>query len=96
MRCCLRSDSDLFYLKVVDIVRLLLLYINPPNPRCDAVKATAEVDLSNNALDKVTSFKLYTSRRLQLKPRLSQLDMPATRATTKTNDNLSEPMNGHK
>lgn len=82
MRCCLRSDSDLFYSKVVDIVRLLLLHINPPNPRCDAVKATAKVDLSDNALDKVTSFKLYTSWWLQLKPRLSQLDMPATRATT--------------
>lgn len=87
MPCCLRSDSDVFYLKVVDIVRLLLLHINPPNPRCGAAKATAEVDLSDNALDKVTSFKLYTSRRLQLKPRLSQLDMPATRATTKTTTN---------
>lgn len=84
MRCCLRSDSDLFYSKVVDIVRLLLLHINPPNPRCDAVEATAKVDLSDNALDKVTSFKLYTSWRLEFKPRLSQLDMPATRATTMT------------
>lgn len=82
MRCFIMSDSDLFYSKVVDIVPLLLLHINPPNPRCDAVKATAEVDLSDNALDKVTSFKLYTSWRLQLKLRLSQLDMPATRAKT--------------